>query len=94
MLADIRRVAGRKDEGASAVEYGLLIAAIAALIVIVVCIWVSSVWPDKVGDPDRPAVHGPESCAMTVDGVDLPAPPPLGPSPSSLGRLDPGPPNG
>jgi pilus assembly protein Flp/PilA len=37
MLAYIRKVAQvRKDEGASAVEYGLLVAAIAALIVLVV----------------------------------------------------------
>jgi pilus assembly protein Flp/PilA len=36
MLARIRAVAARKDDGASAVEYGLLVAAIAALIVIVV----------------------------------------------------------
>ncbi len=35
MLARIR-AAARKDDGASAVEYGLLVAAIAALIVIVV----------------------------------------------------------
>lgn len=37
MLAYIRKVAQfKKDEGASAVEYGLLVAAIAAVIVIVV----------------------------------------------------------
>ncbi len=37
MLAYIRKVvAHKKEEGASAVEYGLLVAAIAALIVIVV----------------------------------------------------------
>jgi pilus assembly protein Flp/PilA len=37
MLAYIRKVAAvKKDEGASAVEYGLLVAAIAALIVIIV----------------------------------------------------------
>ena len=37
MLSYIRKVADvRKDEGASAVEYGLLVAAIAALIVIIV----------------------------------------------------------
>jgi pilus assembly protein Flp/PilA len=37
MLSYIRTVAAHnKDEGASAVEYGLLVAAIAALIVIVV----------------------------------------------------------
>jgi pilus assembly protein Flp/PilA len=37
MLAYIRKVtAVRKDDGASAVEYGLLVAAIAALIVIIV----------------------------------------------------------
>jgi pilus assembly protein Flp/PilA len=37
MLAYIRKVSDvRKDEGASAVEYGLLVAAIAALIVIIV----------------------------------------------------------
>jgi pilus assembly protein Flp/PilA len=37
MLAYIRKVAqARRDEGASAVEYGLLVAAIAALIVLVV----------------------------------------------------------
>ena len=35
MLARIR-AAARKDDGASAVEYGLLVAAIAALIVVVV----------------------------------------------------------
>jgi len=33
MLARIRTTLSRKDEGASAVEYGLLIAAIAAVIV-------------------------------------------------------------
>ena len=37
MLAYIRKVAQfKKDEGASAVEYGLLVAAIAAVIVVVV----------------------------------------------------------
>ena len=37
MLAYIRKVADvRRDEGASAVEYGLLVAAIAALVVIIV----------------------------------------------------------
>ena len=37
MLAYIRKVvAHKKEEGASAVEYGLLVAAIAALIVIIV----------------------------------------------------------
>jgi pilus assembly protein Flp/PilA len=37
MLAYIRKVvAYKKEEGASAVEYGLLVAAIAALIVIIV----------------------------------------------------------
>jgi len=37
MLATIRKVvAHKKEEGASAVEYGLLVAAIAALIVIIV----------------------------------------------------------
>jgi pilus assembly protein Flp/PilA len=37
MLAYIRKVAAvKREEGASAVEYGLLVAAIAALIVIVV----------------------------------------------------------
>lgn len=37
MLAYIRKVtAAKKEDGASAVEYGLLVAAIAALIVIVV----------------------------------------------------------
>ena len=36
MLAYIRKVTGRSDDGASAVEYGLLVAAIAALVVLVV----------------------------------------------------------
>lgn len=36
MLALVRSVTARRDEGASAVEYGLLVAAIAALIVIIV----------------------------------------------------------
>lgn len=37
MLAYIRKVTeSKKDDGASAVEYGLLVAAIAALIVIIV----------------------------------------------------------
>lgn len=36
MLAKIRKVSGTQDEGASAVEYGLLVAAIAALVVIIV----------------------------------------------------------
>jgi len=36
MLAYIRKVTTQKDQGASAVEYGLLVAAIAALIVIIV----------------------------------------------------------
>jgi pilus assembly protein Flp/PilA len=37
MLNHLRRLVNRKDEtGASAVEYGLLVAAIAALIVIIV----------------------------------------------------------
>lgn len=36
MLATIRKITSRRDDGASAVEYGLLVAAIAALIVIIV----------------------------------------------------------
>ena len=36
MLATLRKITDRRDEGASAVEYGLLVAAIAALIVIIV----------------------------------------------------------
>ncbi len=36
MLAYIRKITATKEDGASAVEYGLLVAAIAALIVIVV----------------------------------------------------------
>jgi pilus assembly protein Flp/PilA len=36
MLAYIRQIAKKDDEGASAVEYGLLVAAIAAIIILVV----------------------------------------------------------
>jgi pilus assembly protein Flp/PilA len=36
MLNYIRKVTAKREDGASAVEYGLLVAAIAALIVIVV----------------------------------------------------------
>ena len=36
MLNFLRNAADRRDEGASAVEYGLLVAAIAALVVLVV----------------------------------------------------------
>jgi pilus assembly protein Flp/PilA len=36
MLETMRRLTASKDDGASAVEYGLLVAAIAALIVIIV----------------------------------------------------------
>jgi len=36
MLALVRRATRSRDDGASAVEYGLLVAAIAALIVIIV----------------------------------------------------------
>ena len=36
MLAYIRKVTSKKEDGASAVEYGLLVAAIAALVVIIV----------------------------------------------------------
>ena len=36
MLAYIRKVTNTRDDGASAVEYGLLVAAIAALVVIIV----------------------------------------------------------
>jgi pilus assembly protein Flp/PilA len=36
MLTYIRKVTRSRDEGASAVEYGLLVAAIAALVVIIV----------------------------------------------------------
>jgi pilus assembly protein Flp/PilA len=36
MLTKIRKVTRRADDGASAVEYGLLVAAIAALVVIIV----------------------------------------------------------
>ena len=36
MLAYIRKVTDRTDDGASAVEYGLLVAAIAAVIILVV----------------------------------------------------------
>ena len=36
MLAYIRKVTSKNEDGASAVEYGLLVAAIAALVVIIV----------------------------------------------------------
>lgn len=36
MLAYIRKVSASRDEGASAVEYGLLVAAIAAIIILLV----------------------------------------------------------
>jgi pilus assembly protein Flp/PilA len=36
MLTRIRQVTRRTDDGASAVEYGLLVAAIAALVVLIV----------------------------------------------------------
>jgi pilus assembly protein Flp/PilA len=36
MLTRIRKVTRREDDGASAVEYGLLVAGIAALVVIIV----------------------------------------------------------
>ena len=36
MIKSIRRIISTKDEGASAVEYGLLVAAIAAVIVVIV----------------------------------------------------------
>jgi pilus assembly protein Flp/PilA len=36
MLQKIRNLTARNDEGASAVEYGLLVAAIAAVIVVIV----------------------------------------------------------
>ena len=36
MLTKIRKVTRRGDDGASALEYGLLVAAIAALVVIIV----------------------------------------------------------
>lgn len=36
MLTTIRKVIERREDGASAVEYGLLVAAIAALVVIIV----------------------------------------------------------
>ena len=36
MLARIRKVMGTADNGASAVEYGLLVAAIAAVVVLIV----------------------------------------------------------
>ncbi len=36
MIQRIRNILSKKDEGASAVEYGLLVAAIAAVIVVIV----------------------------------------------------------
>jgi pilus assembly protein Flp/PilA len=67
MLQFLQRLVNRKDEqGASAVEYGLLVAAIAALIVIIVFALggvVKSVFSDtckKIGD--NAATAAPSSC--------------------------------
>ena len=52
MLSTIRTRTGRADDGASAVEYGLLVAAIAALVVIIVFALggiVSEVFSDTCG---------------------------------------------
>ena len=67
MLAYIRKVAQvRRDDGASAVEYGLLVAAIAALIVLVVFALggvVKGVFKDTCNDLKKgPGVTSTENC--------------------------------
>ncbi len=69
MLQLLQRLVARKDEqGASAVEYGLLVAAIAALIVVIVFALggvVKQVFSDtctKIGE-QRQAAARPTSCA-------------------------------
>jgi pilus assembly protein Flp/PilA len=68
MLATIRKVTSTRDKGASAVEYGLLVAAIAALVVIIVFALGSVVKStfdrtcDEIGSKDSNA-NTPANCA-------------------------------
>ena len=65
MLAYIRKVTSKKEDGASAVEYGLLVAAIAALVVIIVFALggvVKEVFTDTCSTRSRAARPPPRNC--------------------------------
>jgi len=69
MLAYIRKVTSKKEDGASAVEYGLLVAAIAALVVIIVFALgglVREVFTDTC-DTIKSKADGPASLSASCD---------------------------
>jgi len=77
MLQLLRRMidAKRRDDGASAVEYGLLVAAIAALIVLVVFAFgglVKNVFQDTCDEIKKGS--GPTVTAGNCDGTVVPPP--------------------
>ena len=66
MLATIRKVIERREDGASAVEYGLLVAAIAALIVVIVFALgtlVKDVFKDTCSEIDTGATRVSADCS-------------------------------
>jgi pilus assembly protein Flp/PilA len=63
-MLHLRRVARRRDEGASAVEYALLVAAIAA-VVLAVAIGLASIVKDAFGTPETCLTGGGAGCPTT-----------------------------
>ena len=66
LLQHLFRTGRRDDDGASSVEYGLLIAAIAAVIVIVVFVFggvVKSIFDDTCDTISASSGAGPADCA-------------------------------
>lgn len=68
MLARIRSVVGTEDEGASAVEYGLLVAGIAAVIIVVVFALGDTITGLFEGVDNCIENAGADGCETTVDG--------------------------
>jgi pilus assembly protein Flp/PilA len=70
MLQYMRRIAARRrgDDGAASVEYGLLVAAIAAIIVLVVFAigtWVQGAFNNTCDNLDAPTGGAPAACDRT-----------------------------
>jgi pilus assembly protein Flp/PilA len=70
MLQYMRRIAARRreDDGAASVEYGLLVAAIAAIIVLVVFAigtWVQGAFNQTCDELDSPTTGAPAACDRT-----------------------------
>ena len=65
MFRYIRNITAKNDEGASAVEYGLLVAAIAAVIVIIV--FALGTWVKKSFDDTCKSISGSGTPAATCD---------------------------